>query len=129
MYLTRTIQYPISLYWRKEENKIIEISSVYKGLIVFFLLYQSSSSSSISQPPGNRAHLVSSYKSQWTIFFEANRGVQWSRLYSYEGASECQRKVCTSVPYHPRCNIVHIDPISIRVSRIAKNNPDLLGDL
>lgn len=38
-------------------------------------------------------------------------------------------KVCTSVPYHSRCNIVHIDPISIRVGRIAKNNPDLLGDL
>lgn len=38
-------------------------------------------------------------------------------------------KVCSSVPYHPRCNIVHIDPISIRVGRIAKNNPDLLGDL
>lgn len=65
VYLTRTMQYPIFRLNRKERIKLSKLSKcrAYKGLIVFSLNLQV-----LFQPPGNRAHLVSFYKSQRTIF-------------------------------------------------------------
>lgn len=121
MYLTRTMQYPIFRLNRKERIKLSKLSKcrAYKGLIVFSLNLQV-----LFQPPGNRAHLVSFYKGSEQYFRGKQRNTMRS-IVQLRGSFGMPRKVCTSVPYHPRCNIVHIDPISIRVTRIAKNNPDL----